>query len=342
MTSLNVLVTAASRRVPLVDGLRRAVRDSVGKGRVVVTDVNPLSPAVHFADEAYAVPLASDPGYVDALLDVCAAERIGLLVPTIDDELPVIAAARPLFESRGVRVAVSPLRTAELCNDKLETCTYLRAHGVSAAATYAPSALPEPAAMPLFVKPRVGRGGVGAFPVRNARELAFFLEYVTDPVVQQFLPGREFTIDLFCDFEGRPIAAVPRERVVIRAGVIDRGRTVADPRLIDLAVQTARVLPFRGAVNIQCRLVGDEPVIFEINPRFSGGIPLTVAAGANFFRMLVDAAVGRPLTPVLGEFVDDLWMTSYESSLFLDEDTNARALRPTPAGAARVRLGDVA
>lgn len=342
MTSLNVLVTAASRRVPLVEGLRRAIRTLPGKGRVVVTDVNPLSPAVHFADEAYAVPLADAPGYVEALLDICAAEHIGLVVPTIDDELSLIAAARPTFEARGVQVAISSRHTTDVCNDKQTTCDHLRAHGVAAARTFSRGQVPTPAPLPLFVKPRVGRGGIGAFPVRSARELDFFLDYVPDAVVQEFLPGREFTIDLFCDFDGRPISAVPRERVVIRAGVIDRGRTVADARLIDLAVRTAAALPFRGAVNIQCRFVGDRPVIFEINPRFSGGIPLTIAAGADFLKMLVDVAVGRPVLPTLGEFTDNLWMTNYEASLFLDEDTNARALMPTPTGAARARLGDVA
>lgn len=342
MTSLNVLVTAASRRVPLVQAFRRAVRRLPGQGRIVVTDVNELSPAVHFAHRAYRVPLAGEPGYLDSLLDICVEERIGLLVPTIDDELPHIAGARATFEERGVRVAVSPRRTTEICDDKQAACEYLRAHGIAAATTYAPDSVPTPAPLPLFVKPRVGRGGVGAFAARTERELAFFLDYVADPIVQEFLPGREFTIDLFCDLDGRPISAVPRERVVVRAGVIDRGRTVADPRLIDLALRTARVLPFRGAVNLQCRLVGDRPVMFEINPRFSGGIPLTIAAGADFPQMLVDLAVGRPVVPALGQFTADLWMTNYESSLFLDDETNAGALTPTPAGAARARLGDVA
>ncbi|MFP5379841.1 MAG: carbamoylphosphate synthase large subunit, partial [Vicinamibacteria bacterium] len=136
MASLDVLVTAASRRVPLVTAFQRAVGDLPKGGRVVVTDVNPLSPAVRVADAAYQVPLAGDPGYIDALLDICAAEGIGLLVLTIDDELPIVAAARPRFEAQGVKVAVSPVATAETCNDKLATCTQLRRHGVRAARTW--------------------------------------------------------------------------------------------------------------------------------------------------------------------------------------------------------------
>ncbi|MEW6320982.1 MAG: ATP-grasp domain-containing protein [Acidobacteriota bacterium] len=342
MGPLNVLITAGSRRVPLVKAFRRAVRGLPRGGRVIVSDVNAMSPAVHVADGAYRVPLANEAGYIEALLDVVAAEDVRLVVPTIDDELPLLAAARPTFEARGVQVAVSPLATTEICNDKFLTCEHLRRHGVAAARTYLPSMLSSSAPLPLFVKPRAGRGGIGAFAVRTPRELEFFLSYVEDPVVQQFLPGREFTIDVFCDFGGRPLAIVPRERVVIRSGVMDRGRTAADPRLIDLAVATARALPFRGAVNIQCRLVDDAPVVFEINPRFSGGISLTIAAGADFPQMLVDLAAGRDVRSSIGCFIDNLWLTSYESSIFLDEETARTALAPVPAGAARRTLGEAA
>ncbi len=280
----NVLITAASRRVPLVEAFERAL--APWGGSVIVTDVNPLSPAVYAADRAYRVPMASDPAYLKEVL--------------------------------AIAVAVSPYATTLVCHDKFETCRTLRANGIEAAATFIPENLPETPAFPLFVKPRRGRGGVGAFAIRDQRELDFFLGYVPGAVVQEFLEGPEFTIDMLCDFTGRPLSIVPRERVVIRAGVIDRGRTVRNAQLTSLAEACARVLPFAGAVNIQCRVVRGRPVVFEINPRFSGGIPLTIEAGADFTRMLVDLAAGRPVAPSIGAYRDNLWMTNYETSVFLD------------------------
>lgn len=316
--SLNVLMTAGSRRVPLLEGFRRALRDLRLAGSVHVTDVNPLSPTMLVADKAHMVPLSDDPGYIDHLLDLCERERIGLVVPTIDDELPVFSAARPRFEERGVKVAVSDGFVTTLCNDKFATSAYLRDRGVSAAEAWLPDTVPEGLAFPVFVKPRFGRGSVGAFPAADRRQLDFFLSYVPGAVIQDYLTGPEFTIDLFCDFDGTPLSAVPRERAVIRAGVIDRGRTVADPALIDLALSCAAVLKFEGPCNIQCRVVNGKPVIFEINPRFSGGIPLTIAAGADFPRMLVELAIGRKVEPAVGSFTAGLWMTNYESSFFVD------------------------
>jgi carbamoyl-phosphate synthase large subunit len=312
----NVLITAASRRVPLVRAFRRATA-SLG-GRVVVTDVNPFSPAVHVADAAYRAPMSADEEYLDSILDVCRLESIDLVVPTIDDEMPLFGAATPDFEKLGAKVAASPEVTSLLCNDKFALCQHLRGARIAAAESWRADDMPADPSFPLFIKPRRGRGGVGAFPVRTPGELEFFLDYVSDPVVQEFLIGPEFTIDVLCGFDHIPRSIVPRERVVVRAGVSDRGRTVNDPALIRLAQDCADALDFVGAVNIQCRVVDGVPVVFEINPRFSGGIPLTIAAGADFPRMLVDLTLGREVAPSVGRFRSELWMTSYEDSLYVE------------------------
>ena len=316
MASLNVLITAASRRVPLVYSFRRAV-EQAGGGAVIVTDVNPLSPAVYTADRAFRVSLATDPDYVDEILAICEAAQIGLVVPTIDDDLMLFAAAAPTFEAAGVRVAVSSVEATDICNDKYLTCGTLAGKGIAAAASFLPGELPGDHRFPLFIKPRFGRGSVGAYTIRDGRELAFFLQYVDGPVVQEYLDGPEFTIDLLCDFSGRPLSILPRERILIRAGVSDRGRTSRDPRLMALAESCAAALSFAGPVNIQCRIVAGQPIVFEINARFSGGIPLTIEAGADFPRMLVDLALGRRVTPMLGEFRENVWMTNYEAPLLL-------------------------
>src|SRR5436190_14415424 len=181
---LNVLVTAASRRVPLIRAFQDALKSSGVRGRVIVTDVNPLSPAVHTAERWYHVPLATAPDYLDAISGICEREHIGLIIPTIDDELELFGRAAPTFEARGIKVAVSPAATSHICNDKLLTGQHLRNHGVRAAATYLPEELPAGLQFPLFIKPRCGRGGVGAYAIRTAKDLAFFLEYIESPVVQ--------------------------------------------------------------------------------------------------------------------------------------------------------------
>ena len=115
-------------------------------------------------------------------------------------------------------------------------------------------------------------------------------------------------------------AAVDRaaERVVIRAGVIDRGRTVKDP---DCWTSPCRAPPCcrLPAGQHPCRMVEGRPIVFEINARFSGGIPLTIEAGADFPQMLAELALGRRVAPSIGRFRDNVWMTNYEASVFLEQ-----------------------
>jgi carbamoyl-phosphate synthase large subunit len=208
-----------------------------------------------------------------------------------------------------------------LCNDKYLTCCHLTACGVDAAESWLPETLPEHPPEVLFIKPRIGRGGVGAFLIRSREEREFFLRYVHDPVVQEYLHAPEYTIDMLCDWDGRPLSIVPRERTVIRSGVTDRGRTVRHEALESLAISIAAAIPFHGPVNVQCRMRDGAPVVFEINPRFSGGIPLTIAAGANFPAMLVRLARGERVDPALGSYRADLWMTKYDAALFLPRES---------------------
>lgn len=322
MREMNILVTAASRRVPLIRAFVQGLKRLGLKGNVVTTDMNDLSPGLYFSNRRYLVPLTNDPQYVPIIKTICFKERIQLLIPTIDDELPLFGRHRDEFGAIGVHVAVSSEQTGLICNDKRQTAEFLRERGIPFVTTWLPGELDFPSLRyPLFLKPRSGRGSVGAFRIDTERDLRFFLEYVSDPVVQPFLSGREFTVDVLADFAGKVVSAVPRERMVVRAGVTDRGRTVSHAGMIEAAVQAARALDIRGPANIQMKLQGDDPTIFEVNPRFSGGIPLTIAAGADFPVWLIEMACGRRTRPCIGKFTDGLIMSCYESAVFLPQGT---------------------
>ena len=321
MREINVLITAASRRVPLIQAFAQALKRLGFGGNVITTDMNNLSPGLYFGSKHYIVPLTSDPQYIPIIKSICFRERIHLLIPTIDDELPLFGRHKDDFKATGIHVAVSSEQTGLICNDKYRTSQFLRERGIPFARTWMPEELDFTLLKyPLFLKPRAGRGSVGAFPIGNERELRFFLEYVPDPVVQEFLPGKEFTIDLLADFGGKVISVVPRERMVVRSGVTDRGQTLNHSGMIQLAIRTAETLDIRGPANIQVKLNDGIVTPFEVNPRFSGGIPLTIAAGADFPAWLIEMCSGRNIRPCIGKFTNRLIMACYESAIFLPNE----------------------
>lgn len=342
MYEINILVTAASRRVALIRAFGQALKRLGLKGNVVTTDLNNFSPGIYFGTKHYIVPLTTDPEYISIIKSICFRERIHLLIPTIDDELPLFGRHREDFEGMGIRVAVSSERTGLICNDKHATAHFLMERGVPFAQTWLPNELDfEHLQYPLFLKPRKGRGSVGAFQVKNEYELDFFLKYVPDPIVQEFLAGREFTLDLLADFRGNVISVVPRERLVIRAGVSDQGQTYNHPGMINLAVCAAEALDIRGPANIQVKLQRDVATIFEVNPRFSGGIPLTIASGADFPGWLIEMSCGMNPKPCIGHFTDGLIMACYEEALFLPETAAQPVVPIAPVSKTRVPIHEV-
>ncbi|MBI5814543.1 MAG: ATP-grasp domain-containing protein [Nitrospinae bacterium] len=313
----NILITAASRRVAMIRGFTQALEDLGVAGRVLVCDSDRLSPGLRFADKFHLVPLSSEPEYIPTLLEICRKENIKLVVPTIDEELPVFGKHKKDFAAIGVTALVSDERVGLICNDKYKTSLFFAENGFPFAKTMLPEQLDfKSVKYPLFIKPRSGRGSVDAYPVKNEEELKFFLNYVHNPVVQNFLTGKEYTIDVLAGLDGRIIHVVPRERIVIRSGVSDRARTRKDEKLMNLCAKICGTLGVVGPVNIQCKIDNGKTTFFEINPRFSGAIQLTTAAGADFFRLIVQDAMGLKPEPAIGDFKDNFLMISYEESIF--------------------------
>jgi len=320
MKRVNVLITAASRRVALVRNFRLALQP-LG-GNVVTVDYDLNSPALFFAHKHYRVPLVNDPNYLGVLECIADKEKIGLVIPTIDQELLLWSKNKENFEKKGIFVSISPSETIRICNDKWETYQFFQQHGFPFPNSYLPTMLSYQMQYPLFIKPRDGRGSVHSYIIKNKRELDFFVEYVNNPLIQDYLNGREFTVDAFFSRAGQLIAYVPRYRLVIRAGVSDRGRTFYNDALEDWLKQIGQAMAFEGAINIQGKIQKDEIKFFEINPRFSGGIQLSTAAGPDFSEFLLREIHGEILEPQLRQYDTNLLMTSYEDSLFLDSKRN--------------------
>jgi carbamoyl-phosphate synthase large subunit len=320
MGPVNVLITAASRRVSLVRNFRLALEEF--GGNVITVDYDIYSPALFFSHRHYKVPLVMEPGYLSTLDHIIEKEHITLIVPTIDQELMLWAEHKQEYKERGIHVSISGPETVKICNDKWETFQFFKEHGIPFPNTYLPGMLTYRMNYPLFIKPRAGRGSVDSYIVKNKKELDFFVEYVSDPLVQDYLSGKEFTLDVFFSNDGRLISYVPRYRLVIRSGVSDRGRTFKNEKLTRWLQKIGHELKFEGAINIQGKICKRDVMFFEINPRFSGGIQLTTAAGPNYAELLMRELRGETLEVQTGEYNSHLTMTSFEDSLFLDSRRN--------------------
>jgi carbamoyl-phosphate synthase large subunit len=311
----NVLITSASRKVLLVRAFRAALAE-LGGGSVVAADLEPMAAALYEADRRRRLPRSDDPGFVDAVRALCREERVGLVVPTRDEELPVLAAARDILAEDGTLVLVSSPEAIETCRDKRRFAAAVVAAGLDTALLYDPART----SLPAFVKPRVGKGGRAATAVHTPAELATAVAAAgPDAVVQELIEAPEYTVDLFLDLDGEAISCVPRQRTVVVSGESVVSRTVDDRDLASASIRLATAIGLVGHVTIQAFRAPDRIAFIEINPRYGGAANLGFAAGAPTPEYAIRLARGERLEPRLGTHEAGLVMLRAGEDRFVHE-----------------------
>jgi len=317
---VNVLLTCAGRRTSLLKAFQEAVRP--WNSRVFAGDRDPLAPALYWADQAVHLPEVIGPDYVPRLLDLVQKHNLGLIVPTIDTELPILAEAAPALEAHQCRVLISTPAFVELAADKWATVQTYAAHGFRTPPSWIPTDGAE-AALPerLFVKPRTGSAARDTYRVHRDH-LAHVLALVQAPIIQQEIQAPEITIDALLNFDGELIHYVPRRRIRTQAGESIQSVTLADETLRPWLVEVlalAATLGARGPLTLQAFLTEDGPMLLEINPRFGGGYPLTLAAGGHYPAWILRMLHGQTIAPCLGAYTTGLYMTRYYVEHFTEQ-----------------------
>ena len=292
-------------------------------GRLIAADITDTSPAFHAADEGVTVPTAGGIDYISVLLETVEKRNVGLVVPLTDVDLRSLARQRDKFAEKGCAVMVCSEDTVMLCRDKARSNASLKEAGLAAVRTMSLDEFRRNPFYPCFVKPIRGSASVGAGAIHNDKQLrAHIATFGELLIVQDYIPGREYTIDVYRSRDGQVRCVVPRQRLLVRSGEVEKGITLKDDQLIEATIKLSGLLKdIWGVFCCQCRRVeGGQPHFFEINPRFGGGVPLSIAAGANFPLYLIQEVLGLPITAKLGEFTDRLLMMRYDEAVFRKVD----------------------
>jgi carbamoyl-phosphate synthase large subunit len=315
MAEVNVLLTCAGQRVDIVRAFQQALADGPHTGRVVVSDLNPLSPSLFSADAVVELPPVDEPGYGAAVAETCEREGVKAVLPLTDLDPVILAEAAPAITAAGAQVFLPSAEVAAGCQDKWQCHEMLLAAGLPSPPTWLPDAVDHATLpYPVLVKPRIGFGARNIWRANDPAQLAFFLDYTpVDSVIQQMCSGTEFSTDCLGDLSGRAIGAIPRAMLEAKGGEQIKGETLDDAQLVDLAARTVEALGLRGPSTVQCfrDASGEIQGITDINTRFGGGFPLPHAAGGDYPGLILRMAAGETVEPRLGAHTAGVVMTRY-------------------------------
>jgi len=319
-TRLNIMFTCIGRRVSLLNSFRKSARQLKLQSSFVGTDTDKLSPALQLCDKGYIVKPVSHRDYLKELLAIVKNEKIKLIVPTVDLDLKLLAVNKSKFEKLGCFVLISAPDVIDICQDKRETFHFLSNAGFGTPYTWSSqSALrKKDLRYPCFLKPWDGYASRGSAVVRNRMELSFYAKTVPNCIVQEYASGPEYTCDVFVDFDGVVRCVVPRKRLEVRTGEVSKAQIVKDPKVMETAARAVEALSAGpGVITVQMIKNGSGKInIIEINPRFGGGVPLSIKSGANFPKWILQLLIGIKPRMKMDGFKDGLIMLRYDSEVW--------------------------
>ena len=314
-----VLFTCAGQRVDIVQAFGRA------GATTLAVDVNELAPALYAADRRALVPPVDDPGYIAALARARrGARRRGsssrsptsttALLAARRDELGALVLLPGPGDDRALRGQV---RGGSLLRGERRARRRRRGSRASCRPT-----IP----FPVLVKARRGFGSRHIYRAETGRSsTSSSATRRRSRWCSRSARGEEFSIDVFCDLEGRCLGAVPRTMIESKGGESIKGMTIRDEELIEHGRRVSETMGIVGPANIQCFREPDGSLpVTDVNPRFGGGFPLPTAAGSGFPELALALARGERPEPRLGEFREGVVMTRFFSQVILENGAGGR------------------
>lgn len=156
---------------------------------------------------------------------------------------------------------------------------------------------------PVFAKPDKGYGSQNTYKINNKIELdkVNFEKYI----VEEFLPGKEYTVDCFSDSNGRLLFSSARERSRIRMGTSMHARDVEEKlntKLKEYAEKILDSIKISGAWFFQVKEDNDGCLrLLEIDVRIAGTMCFNRCKGVNFPLLSIYQHYGLPFRIMVNE-----------------------------------------
>jgi len=316
MKSTKVLIAPAGSGMAIT-AIKSLKRDS--NIEIIVADSNHLAPALNMGLKSYTIPLLEDERFFPVLEQIIESESIDVFIPCLDPFLIPVAKNRDRLEALGTKVMISPVESIELSRDKWEMYRKLRGK-IPLPASWIDRKDAQSKGYPLFIKPRDGSGSIDAYRIDTAEELEFYYRKVRNPIIQEYLPGREYTVDCLADLEGNLTVSSPRERIKTKAGICTISRTVRNSILEEIALKITEEVRITGPFFFQAKEdINGTPKVTELNIRLSGTMVLTTEAGANIPLIATKILLGEKIDKA-PEVKEGIYLTRFWEEVYFSEE----------------------
>jgi carbamoyl-phosphate synthase large subunit len=272
----------------------KSLRMTRFQGKIIATDSCKLSAGFFMASAYMVMPeVIDEENYMMKLEEAISSHNVQVLMPSSGYDVYPYSKYRRQIEELGAKPIVSDLESIEICHDKMMTFQKLNGEFDLPFTTTNPDKISE---FPVIAKARYEKGDYDITILENEDDLKYLSSKFSNVIFQEYLPGTEYTVDVLCDLDKKPLVAVPRLRLETKAGSSTKGQVIHDPQIEQTCMNIARSVGIRGPCCIQMKRSKDGVLKFvEINPRMGGGTIFAALAGANFPALLLDMVKGKEI-----------------------------------------------
>jgi len=240
----------------------------------VASDIDEFNHAKCLADEFIVFPDKNDNFLWNKIEKLLKDNKIDIVIPSFDETLLGWAERKRYFKNENIEIIISDINTLETFLDKWKAYEFCLKNDILTPKT---SLNNEHS----LIKPRFGRGGKDIYLNDNSINME-------NMISQEFIEGKEFTVDCFFDYEGNPVYLIPRVRLNVKDGKSTKGIVVKNDKIKEIIEKISENIKFIGPVNFQFIENDKNEVYFiECNPRIAGGMALGFAASENWINLII-------------------------------------------------------
>ena len=285
MNLMKVLLLGAGKRVSLAKLLKES---GINLGVEIEIVSYESSIDVPIADEAtvFVGKRFSDVTCLSSIKELILREKVNMVLACHDAAVPLLPAISEF--------TFAPSCSAEMIStysQKLLTSKFLRSFNIPVP--------PVAVSAPAIAKPNKGSASKGLCYLSTQSEFENFLlrQDANEFDLQSLMTGPEFSVDVYVPRSGGQVTISQRIRLEVAGGEVVRTRTVDEPAITEIVEKITAFPGNSGPMTIQ--LIWDEPslafYVMEINPRFGGGMPASILAGAPFLEIALSECLGREI-----------------------------------------------
>lgn len=319
---MNILITSAGRRVSLINAFKMVSKQLNTSSKIFITDLDLVrSPASYFADDSFKIGLFNDPSYINDLLEICLKNKISIIIPTLDTELILLANSKSLFNDNGIDIVISDITLIEILRDKIRTNTFFNSLNIKTPTIFNKNNM----VFPVFLKPLNGSNSKGIYKAENINEIKpsdlesknmMILENIDNTIYD------EYTIDLYYDKNSFLKCIVPRIRLKVVGGESNQGITKKNEVLDFVKDRFNFIEGAIGCLTLQVFSRKSNPldiIGIEINPRFGGGYPFSLNAGANFPEYIIREYILNEQIEYFDKWKNNCLNIRYENEITIND-----------------------